>query len=50
MSGFAELEGRIERRDVIILDGCRGMGVESIRPLREALPARVPAPRKRGRG
>jgi homocysteine S-methyltransferase len=47
---FASLARQWVAQGVQVIGGCCGIGVEYIRPLREALPARVPAPRKRGRG
>ena len=47
---FVGLARQWVAQGVQVIGGCCGIGVEYIRPLREALPARVPAPRKQGRG
>jgi homocysteine S-methyltransferase len=46
VDGFVALARKWVEQGVQIVGGCCGIGVEYIRPLRQALPARIPAPRR----
>jgi homocysteine S-methyltransferase len=48
-AAFLELAKQWVAQGVQVIGGCCGIGVEYIRPLRQALPSRVPVPRKGAR-